>query len=203
MNIQKTKNKKQITTSNLYYKDITNEFLLNIDKNKKATITNAKEATINGKTYKVNKQNPIKHEKNEVQVAEFIQRKLHMDVKYEPNINEDKRVHLGDFEINGKEIWELKSPIGNAKNTISNNIKEASHQASIIMLDITDTDIPLNKILNDINNGFRRRNKIERIILKKNNKILKVLNKKRINYRPNKRGTKLIPSKYILTQILK
>ncbi len=179
MNKQKTKNKKQITTSNLYYEDITNEFLLNIDKNKKATITNAKEATINGKTYKVNKQNPIKHEKNEVQVAEFIQRKLHMDVKYEPNINEDKRVHFGDFEINGKEIWELKSPIGNAKNTISNNLKEASHQASIIMLDITDTDIPLNKILNDINNGFRRRNKIERVILKKNNKILKVLNKKK------------------------
>ena len=168
-----------IDTKELYYKDVTKEFLASIDKNKKATITDAKEVTINGKTYKVNKHNPIMHDYNEVPVAEFIQKKLHMDVEYQPNINEDKNVKIGDFKIDNNELWELKTIQGNTKNTIPDNIRKASKQASIIILDVTYTDIPLNNILEEINNGFRKNNKIERIILKSHNNILKVLNKKR------------------------
>ena len=102
-----------------------------------------------------------------------------MDVEYLPKIGEDDFVKLGDNRINNNEIWELKTPQGNSKNTISNNIREASHQASIIMLDITGVNIPLDVILSDINSSFARRKKIERIIIKKHNNILKVLNKKR------------------------
>ena len=172
--------KKQLSNNfKLYYEDITNEFLLSINKNKKATITNAKEVTINGKTYKVNKTNKIEHKYNEIPAAEFIQKKLHMDVEYLPKIGEDDFVKLGDYRINNNEICELKTQQGNSKNTISNNIREASHQASIIMLDITGVNIPLDVILSDINSSFARRKKIERIIIKKHNNILKVLNKKR------------------------
>ena len=169
--------KKQLSNNfKLYYEDITNEFLLSINKNKKATITNAKEVTINGKTYKVNKQNPIIHEKNEVQVAIFIQKKLHKNVEYLPNINDEK---LGDYKIDNNEICELKTITGNSKNTIPDNIRKASKQAQIILLDVTYTNIPIDNILKDINNGFRRNRKIERIILKKHYNVLKVLNKKR------------------------
>ena len=41
-----------------------------------------------------------------------------------------------DFLING-EKWELKSPTGNARNTISNNLRHARHQSSKIILDLS------------------------------------------------------------------
>lgn len=35
------------------------------------------------------------------------------------------------------QIWELKSPLGNGKRTISNNLREASRQSKNIILDLT------------------------------------------------------------------
>lgn len=40
-----------------------------------------------------------------------------------------------DLIING-EIWELKSPIGNSKNTIANNFKNARKQSTNIVIDL-------------------------------------------------------------------
>ena len=40
-----------------------------------------------------------------------------------------------DLVING-EIWELKSPIGNSKNTIMNNFKNARKQSMNIIIDL-------------------------------------------------------------------
>ena len=41
-----------------------------------------------------------------------------------------------DFIING-ELWELKSPKGNSKKTIENNLRSARGQSSNIILDLT------------------------------------------------------------------
>ena len=40
-----------------------------------------------------------------------------------------------DLEISGK-IWELKSPIGNSKNTMHNNFKEARRKTKNIVIDL-------------------------------------------------------------------
>ena len=41
-----------------------------------------------------------------------------------------------DFLINNT-VWELKSPNGNAKNTIGNNLRRARHQSPKIILDLS------------------------------------------------------------------
>ena len=41
-----------------------------------------------------------------------------------------------DFRIKN-ELWELKSPTGNAKNTIGNNLRHARHQSPKIILDLS------------------------------------------------------------------
>ena len=35
------------------------------------------------------------------------------------------------------QIWELKSPLGNGKRTIANNLREAAHQSENIILDLS------------------------------------------------------------------
>ena len=36
-----------------------------------------------------------------------------------------------------KQVWELKSPLGNGKRTMANNIRAASHQSTNIILDLS------------------------------------------------------------------
>ena len=35
------------------------------------------------------------------------------------------------------QVWELKSPLGNGKRTISNNLRDASHQSKHVILDLS------------------------------------------------------------------
>lgn len=46
-----------------------------------------------------------------------------------------------DLDVKGV-IWEIKSPNGNSKNTIKNNINEASDQSKRIIIDLSRCDIP-------------------------------------------------------------
>ncbi|MDO5480709.1 MAG: hypothetical protein Q4F58_03520 [Candidatus Saccharibacteria bacterium] len=39
--------------------------------------------------------------------------------------------------VRSNQIWELKSPLGNGKRTIANNLREASHQSENVILDLS------------------------------------------------------------------
>ncbi|MBR0403384.1 hypothetical protein IJI55_02455 [Candidatus Saccharibacteria bacterium] len=49
--------------------------------------------------------------------------------------------NTADLNIKGVH-WEIKSPTGNSKRTIENNLKEAHKQSSKIVLDLGRTDMP-------------------------------------------------------------
>ena len=51
------------------------------------------------------------------------------------------------------QIWELKSPLGNGKRTISNNLREASGQSDKIILDLTRCKMNNRRALSRVN-GF-------------------------------------------------
>ena len=127
----------------------------------------------------VNDINKIIHEFNEVPVAEWIQNKLHKDVEYLPNISEVDDVKLGDYKVDKKEIWELKTIKGNGKRTLDSAVKDKKDQASIFILDLSYSKMEDIEAIKQSIEIFRRRDWVDRIILKRDKNILKVFNKKR------------------------
>lgn len=151
----------------------------NIDYKKTATIKDAEFVDIRGKKYFINNDNKIIHEFNEVSVAEWIRDYLHLDVEYLPNISEDDGLKLGDYKINNKDVWELKTIRGNGKRTLDSAVKDKKDQANIFIFDLTYSEMNDSEAIKQTIDIFRRREWVEKIILKRNNELLKVFNKKR------------------------
>ena len=80
-----------------------------------------------------------------------------------------------DLEIKGG-IWELKSPIGNSKNTIYNNIKTARKQSTNIIIDLRRCKLNERKALANIRHAYkkRKRRKGTYLIIKRNGKIFDI-----------------------------
>ena len=80
-----------------------------------------------------------------------------------------------DFKINDT-IWELKSPIGDGKNTIHNNIKGARKQSTNIIIDLRRCKMNKNKALSRIRNTYKKRKRKtgKYLIIEKSGKILDV-----------------------------
>lgn len=169
--------------NNAYCKDDTKRFINSINTNIVATIKNAKYIKIKNKRFYVNNTNKIIHEFNEISVAKWIQKKLHKNVEFLPNISEVDSIKLGDFRIDGKEIWELKTIIGSGKRTLDYAIKKKKGQASIFIFDLTYSKIKNIEAIIQAINIFRRRKWVNKVILKRNDAIIKVLTKKEIDYR--------------------
>lgn len=151
----------------------------NIDYKKTATIKDAEFVDIRGKKYFINNDNKIIHEFNEVSVAKWIRDYLHLDVEYLPNISEDDGLKLGDYKINNKDVWELKTIRGNGKRTLDSAVKDKKDQANIFIFDLTYSEMNDSEAIKQTIDIFRRREWVEKIILKRNNELLKVFNKKR------------------------
>lgn len=164
---------------NSYCCDDTINVRNNIDYKKTATIKDAEFVDIRRKRYFINNDNKIIHEFNEVSVAEWIRDYLHLDVEYLPNISEDDGLKLGDYKINNKDVWELKTIRGNGKRTLDSAVKNKKDQANIFIFDLTYSKMNDSEAIKQTIDIFRRREWVEKIILKRNNELLKVFNKKR------------------------
>lgn len=69
-----------------------------------------------------------------------------------------------DFEIDG-EKWELKSPRGNGKNNIRNNLNAAKRQSVNIIFDSRYSKIKQEKIDRELNKYFRKMKRIRRLVV--------------------------------------
>ena len=65
-----------------------------------------------------------------------------------------------DLKIKG-EIWELKSPIGNSKNTIHNVFVTARHQSYNIIIDLRRCKMDENKAFARIREAFNKRRRVK------------------------------------------
>lgn len=76
------------------------------------------------------------------------------------------------------EIWELKSPTGNSKNTIHNNIKTARKQSTNIIIDLRNCKLNERKALSRIRDAFKKRKRKtgKYLIINKRGKIIDILN---------------------------
>ena len=128
--------------------------------------------------YYQNKQNKIIHKFNEESVAKWIQKDLHKDVEYLFDITEVENVRLGDYKIDKNEIWELKTIKGNGKRTLDSAVKDNKEQAVTFILDLTYSQMEDIEAIKQTMDLFRKREWVNRIILKRNNNIIKVFKKR-------------------------
>ena len=69
--------------------------------------------------------------------------------------------------------WEMKSPTGETKNTIKNNIQNALRQSTYVILDLRRIKRPMEKCMNEIEREFKENKKIKRIlVITKTGKLL-------------------------------
>ena len=75
------------------------------------------------------------------------------------------------------EIWELKSPRGNSKNTISNNIKGARKQSTNIIIDLRRCRLNKYKALANVRDLYKKRKRKTGtyLIIGKNGSILSMV----------------------------
>ena len=79
------------------------------------------------------------------------------------------------------QVWELKSPLGNGKRTISNNLREASSQSDKIILDLTRCKMNNARALSRVN-GFLESGDAhikKLLVIDKMEKVLVFLDKKK------------------------
>lgn len=81
-----------------------------------------------------------------------------------------------DLKINGQ-IWELKSPMGNSRNTIKNNVHTARKQSLNLIIDLRRCRLNENKALANVRDCYKKRKRKngKYIIINKRGKIIDVL----------------------------
>ena len=164
-----------------YYIDVTEDWLNN--KSMKGQIKNSKSITINNHKYFVNDKNKIIHKNKEIKIAKLIIKTFGGTLKYLPNINEKDGIRCGDYFYKN-EIWDLKEIKENAKSkkrAIDNVLKSAKSQANNFIIDITNCKIDKDNILEQVKNIYSTKNRewIDKIIIFKGTKLLKVYKRKK------------------------
>jgi len=105
----------------------------------------------------------------EVSAAMIVANYFRDDVVF---IKRSDNAKTADFKI-GREIWELKSPIGNGKRTIQNNLRRADRQSPNIILDLRRTKMHSAQAMNRIKYELSRANQIRHlIVIRKDEKVV-------------------------------
>jgi hypothetical protein len=112
-------------------------------------------------------------EEHEVSAAWLLARHYNCTIKFlKPVIG--YKIRTPDFIMNGQE-WELKSPTGNAKTTIANNLINAKSQSPHIVFDSRRTKIPDTTIIRELRKYLISKSSIKKIIIiTKNEKVLAI-----------------------------
>ncbi len=80
--------------------------------------------------------------------------------------------HTPDIIIDNVK-WEMKSPTGETRNTIKNNIQGALRQSVNVILDLRRVKRPMEKCLRDIEREFTHNKKLRRLlVITKSKKVL-------------------------------
>lgn len=83
-------------------------------------------------------------------------------------------MHTADFLINGQ-VWEHKSPTGDGKRTMQNNLRKADDQSTCIVMDLRRCKMRPDQAINRIRYELAKANKIKRlIVIQKNRRILEL-----------------------------
>lgn len=121
-----------------------------------------------------------KKDGEEYKCAEWLKNTFGGEIFMCPRINEPKGIETPDY-LYRKEFWDLKSITGDGKHTLDSSIKKKKNQANNFILDITNSKIPKEEAIRQLDLIFksRDRNWINKIILKKNKDVIVILEHKK------------------------
>lgn len=104
----------------------------------------------------------------EISAAQIIMRYLQADVHFVQR----SPLKTADLKINGK-FWEIKSPVGNSKRTIQNNLRETSRQSTNIIIDLRRCKMPAANAIARIRHEMSKSCQIQKLlIITRDNKVI-------------------------------
>ena len=110
---------------------------------------------------------PVDHpnppEQHEVSAARLLAQHYKCTVAFLTPIDDYLR-KTADIVMMGS-LWEIKSPIGSSKSTISNQFKVASRQARNIIIDSRRTSLSDEEIEKSIQSELKKRTRTKKVIL--------------------------------------
>jgi len=98
---------------------------------------------------------PVLPEPHEVEVAWILARHFGSSVEF-LRPSEGYKLKTADIVMNGL-IWEIKSPTGGGRMTVSNQFKRASKQSNHIVLDARRVHLEEDKVLSQIRTEMKKR----------------------------------------------
>lgn len=133
-----------------------------------------------GTKYKIDGKNvKIKASEKERAVANLMGEKLGGKVELVPVVLNPQGIKTPDYIING-EKFDLKEIFGNGKNTLDTAISKKKKQSDNFIFDITNTEMPTEEAIKQIQRIYESNNRlwVDKLILIKDNKILKIYKRK-------------------------
>lgn len=118
------------------------------------------------------------HDEQEKRVAKLLWEEFGGDIKLIPEVKEPKCIKMADYLWNGVR-YDLKTPKRRNKDTVYNAIHKQSEQANNFIVDISKNGMPEDEAIDQVKRLFKRKGTkfVKRVILVKDEKILKVIEK--------------------------
>lgn len=162
------------------FADVTEEWYSNATPNSHK-VTDLSEYTVDGTTYKVDgKHVLLDYKEKERQVAELIEKELGGEIYMVPRVAEPAGISTADYLIRG-EKFDLKEPKGSSKNVLYNMVNKKKKQSSNFIFDLSECPLSVDDLCKQAEKLFQSDHTsfIDKVILVKNNRILKILERRK------------------------
>ena len=109
--------------------------------------------------------------KYEISAAEILAEYFCGDIRM---INRRKNAKIADLKI-GNVFWELKSPTGDGKRTMQNNLRKADDQSSRVVIDLRRCKMHEARAVSRLKHELEKANSIKRLlVITKKGKVLEI-----------------------------
>lgn len=169
----------KIKENNTYYLDATNEWIDNATPNSHKVQDRQYFEKDNIK-YQVDGKNVVLDYSNkEKEVAEWLENTFGGEIYMLPRVNNPEGIQTADYLFRG-ECWDLKEINKTGKNILYHAIEDHEKQAHNFIFDITKTKLSSDEIIERVNKlySFKKVSWLEKVIIKRENKLIKVTKKK-------------------------
>ena len=144
--------------------------------NKISKVEDLQEYFVNGEAFKVDgKRVLLDYSEHEKEIANIIAKGTGKDIKMVPRITFPQNIQTPDYLIDGIK-FDLKTPLGNGKNTLYGMVKSKKKQANNFVICADKTALSMDEIEQQIQGIYSSRNTafVDIIILVKNQEIVKI-----------------------------
>lgn len=144
--------------------------------NKIGKVEDLQEYFVNGEAFKVDgKRVLLDYSEHEKEIANIIAKGTGKDIKMVPRITFPQNIQTPDYLIDGIK-FDLKTPLGNGKNTLYGMVKSKKKQANNFVICADKTALSMDEIEQQIQGIYSSRNTafVDIIILVKNQEIVKI-----------------------------